>query len=246
MCAPAFDFLLSMSNNDDAAPAPAPTQANQIALFQATTPDGMQLAVPKVSQAMQNLMLQLFTTEQLRRPRDDFEMVADPAFMDKLTTVAAIFEVLPFRYQSGKHTLFPQEMFYNMFTRGLAKLTIEPDDEDIDGVFDIRRWYDARLPADIVERSVAAEKDPILMQQLVQNGGETQVDWTTELQALEARIPGVMALLASTLTAEQQFIDKMREQKTRALASLPNGPIGGMGGMGPGGSRGGLRAARFR
>ena len=210
-----------MTDQNQLALRPETNEGYQVLNVFKTKHNGTELMIPKIGPEMQQLMLSMFCGAQLRRPRDNFEMVADPEFMDRLTTVAAIVDSFPY-YRKGENRwkMFTQRTFRGMFDKGLADLLTEDNIQAMES-FNIDQWY-----LDFVPEEYKQQEAPELQQlsKMTANQGALMIDWIDELQELEHTCPGIVTLLESTLTSEQSFLEKKKEQFAMAVQYQNDAP----------------------
>lgn len=203
------------------------------------TRDDLQLVCQTMAQS-----LQLALKPNLRRERDDFEMLADEEFNRRLIAVACYLDSLQF-YRSGRdrYCVFTYSHVQRAFCKALSSLGGQE--------FVVDSWYFDMLPDEVKE---APDPDA---QSIGGNIGridrDHSCDWVGELMRLETRWPGLVlafhaALTQQTQTEEQmkaQFkyaMDYMRGQSKEPMANLGRdilkarrAPGGGASGSGLGG-----------
>jgi hypothetical protein len=192
-----------------------------------------------------------------RRARDDFDMMADPAFFDQLVDVACYLEALRY-YRKGadRFKVFTFAHIADAFRRSFLSLS---EDAAALGAFSLDQWYFDSLDALPTEEEVQAAKfgpDPseLTISNMARNRGEHRIDWIGRLQELARRYPGVVQLLHSGVSQQTKTQQKMADNFTLALhynrgddamsrlsAPLPKAHLGGGSGGGVGGRLGGGR-----
>lgn len=164
------------------------------------------------------LFNQLVASASMRRPRDDFEILADPEFMDKVTDVMTLLDSARFLHEDEhRYKVFTVPAFRRAFDRGLEALLADltPEQFELIKNFDIDRWF-----YDIVretEQGGDDSEDIVRMQQYVVPDNLVDIDWLDHILGLEHKCPGLVALLRSTLDSQQKLVEKKREQYKRMM-----------------------------
>lgn len=156
-----------------------------------------------------NMVLALCARETMRRPRSNYEIAADPEFMERFSRVVTMLEAVRPWYTEHQ-TVFRQGTYRNVFECGLADLRADVTDTEQRQVvdeFDIDQWY-AGVHA-------LAGIDMAGMVAMVKGEAGQQkgaaLDWFTETIKLERIMPGFIQLLSTTMWSELQSENMKRD-----------------------------------
>lgn len=162
---------------------------------------------PKGMALMVSMFRQAFAPD-MRQRRDDFEMMADSNFFDKLIKVAC--------YMEGLHHYRRGADRYRVFTFGFIRATFDKALESLGASSEVnidQMYFDA-LPDEI-----KARPDP----ELQDLGGnlsrdEFTVDWVGMLQGLEHKYPGFVVAMYSGVDQQTKTQENMRSTFQTAMS----------------------------
>jgi hypothetical protein len=157
-----------------------------------------------------SLVVALQQPPNLRRERDEFEMMADDAFYEKLIAVACYVDSLHYyRIGSDRFQIFTYDHVKQSLERALSHLT-DTDGKQASKEFFLDQWYFDTLP-DSIKFAPPPDKGSI--------GGDIGslsrrhcADWVGELTKSERRWPGLTLALHSALKQQTRTEEQMREQ----------------------------------
>jgi len=172
------------------------------------------VAVPP-PQTMQ--MVIATNAQDWRRPRDDFELMADGDWVALAMDVAVRLDVLPFSSKGKtRFQLVKNDSVRQMMDRALRTLGSE---------FDADAWYYDMLPQEYRETPDGKFTDLRLQAATSCDVVQFKVDWLGALCAVEHANPGIVRVIHNAMRTDSELLLKMRASVAQTATSTGDGPL---------------------